>query len=63
MTIMVIITGFERGKMMRMKIQSVFAPSIFAASSRSLGIVKKNCRNKNIVKAPPPNQFGMISGL
>ena len=51
---MVAMAGFDRGTMMVRKIRSVEHPSILAASSRSAGIVLKNCRIRNTLNTPPP---------
>src|SRR5690606_36357397 len=40
-----------------------FAPSIMAASSKSLGRVDMNWRNKNTNDAPPAKKPGMVMGL
>jgi hypothetical protein len=54
-------TGFDSGSMIRHQIPSSFAPSIRAASTRSAGIVRKNCRIKKINKGVP-KKAGATSG-
>src|SRR5216684_8833929 len=56
--------GIASGRMTRQKIHQLDAPSIWAASSYSWGMVMKNWRIKKMVNAPPPaaNQYGTING-
>lgn len=43
--------GWLLGSMMRKKMVKYEQPSMIAALSKSLGIVKKNCRKKNMLNA------------
>ena len=59
---MVAIAGFANGTMICQNIWKFEQPSIRAASSRSSGMVLKNCRNRKMLKTPPPKKEGMMSG-
>ena len=63
MTTMVMITGLDSGTMMRMNIQSVLAPSILAASSRSLGIVKKKLPEQENSEGAAAEPVGNDQGI
>src|SRR5579859_1932809 len=54
--------GFESGRSSDQYTWRFDAPSIFAASSRSYGIVMKNWRKRNTLNGPPPNHHGTVSG-
>ena len=62
--------GLESGRIILVKMIQCPAPSIKAASSSSLGMVLKNCRNRNMLNIPPPkmlavpmpNQEGSVRG-
>jgi len=46
----------------RNKIDRKLCPSTLASSSCSRGIVRKYWRSKKMLKAPPPNHAGTVSG-
>ena len=54
--------GMISGTMIDEKIRKCPQPSIDAASSSSLGIVRMNCMIKNTKNASTPKNFGTISG-
>ena len=57
----IIRAGLDSGRMIRQKTPQLEQPSIRAASSRSVGMLKKNWRSRK-VKNGPPKKFGTIRG-
>ena len=47
--------GLASGMMTSTKVRSSLAPSIFAASESSMGMVRKNCRRRKMEKALAKN--------